>query len=388
MNLNSLVLSRVGLSAVFMTYPACLAVLITQWDMTATQAGIVQGAFTVGFALSLLIASILSDRFGAKRVFHLASIMSAFAAVLFAVFARSFETAAFFLALVGLSQGGTYTPALMLVSANVAPARKSTAMGWVLAGLSGGFVVSIVVSSALLQAFGYEMAFRVTALITVMGAGLAFHSMRHARDSLAPPETEPAPYTPDMRRKARLLTLGYIGHSWELFGAWAWIPAFLAAAILSQSGMSAIELGLWTAATLHLSGFFASLMSGYIADWLGVRTTLIGFAAFGAVCSFVIGWMPGAPVAALLVVATIYGFATIGDSAVLSSAMTDAVPLDRLGRVLGIRSVLGMGGGAASPVVFGMAYDLSPDGMQWGVAFTTLAVGGSLAVICALLTAR
>ena len=28
-----------------------------------------------------------------------------------------------------------------------------------------------------------------------------------------------------------LLMLGYIGHSWELLGAWAWVPAFLAAAI-------------------------------------------------------------------------------------------------------------------------------------------------------------
>ena len=148
--------------------------------------------------------------------------------------------------------------------------------------------------------------------------------------------------------------------------------------------MSGVELGLWTALSLHATGFFASFLSGQAADRFGTRAVLVTFAILGFVCSAVIGWLPGAPMPVLLIVAAIYGFATIGDSAVLSSAMTDAVPMRHLGKALGLRSILGMGGGALSPVMFGLALDLAPGGVEWGIAFMTLAAGGLVAVICAL----
>ena len=68
--------------------------------------------------------------------------------------------------------------------------------------------------------------------------------------------------------------------------------------------------------------------------------------------------------------------------------MADAVPADRLGRVLGLRSVLGVGAGALSPAVFGLTLDLAPGACAWGYAFSTLAAGAALAVLCALLLGR
>jgi len=117
-NLPALVLARVCTTAIFMTYPACLNGLLTEWQMSATRAGIVQGVFTAAFAISLLISSLLCDRVGAKHVFRTATMLSALAAIVFALFARSFETAIVFMPLMGLTQGGTYTPAIMLVTAN------------------------------------------------------------------------------------------------------------------------------------------------------------------------------------------------------------------------------------------------------------------------------
>ncbi|MCG8694536.1 MAG: MFS transporter, partial [Minwuiales bacterium] len=147
-NLPLLVLARVCTTAIFMTYPACLGALLVEWQMTGTRGGIVQASFTAGFALSLLLASYLCDRIGARRVFQAATLLSAVAALLFALFARSFETALLFAFLMGLSQGGTYTPAIMLVAANVAERRKASAVGWVLAGMSAGYVISIFLSTA------------------------------------------------------------------------------------------------------------------------------------------------------------------------------------------------------------------------------------------------
>lgn len=387
-NLPLLVLARICTTAVFMTYPACLSVLLTTWQMSATGAGIVQGVFTASFALSLLIASFLCDRIGAKRVFKTATLLSAFAAVLFGLFARSFETAIAFITLMGLSQGGTYTPAIMLVAANAPERKKASAVGWVLAGMSAGYVISIFLSTTLLTLYGYEAAFLATALMTLLGWGLGHVAVRHAGEQAQDAGATATPFDASMKRRSRLLTVGYVGHCWELFGAWAWIPAFLAAAILADGRMSPIELGLWTALALHLSGFFASFLSGYAADRFGTQRVLIAFGLLGGACSASIGWLTDLSVPLLLGMTAIYGFATIGDSSVLSSAMTDAVPAERLGRVLGLRSILGVGAGALSPATFGLVLDLAPSTVAWGYAFSTLALGAIVATLCAALLHR
>ena len=384
-HLPTLVLARVCTTVIFMTYPACLSALLTEWQMSATQAGVVQGIFTAAFAASLLISSVLCDRVGAKRVFNTATMLSALAAILFALFARSFETALIWMAVMGLSQGGTYTPAIMLVAANTPQRKRASAVGWVLAGMSAGYVISIFLSTALLAARGYETAFVVTASITAFGWLFGYVAVRRAGDAGREASRADAAFDDSMKRRSRLLTLGYIGHCWELFGAWGWIPAFLAAAVLSRGTMSAIELGLWTALALHLSGFFASFLSGYAADRFGARSVLIALAVLGGLCSISVGWLADLTVPLLLCVVAIYGFATIGDSSVLSAAMADAVPPQHLGRVLGLRSVLGIGAGALSPAVFGLTLDLAPGAYAWGFAFSTLALGAAFATLCAVL---
>lgn len=156
------------------------------------------------------------------------------------------------------------------------------------------------------------------------------------------------------------------------------IPQFLTKSWIKSS---TINSGL----ALHLSGFFSSFLSGYAADRFGAPIVLLGFAIVGALLSAAIGWMTDVSVPLLLCLTAVYGFVIIGDSSVLSSAMTDAVPAQYLGRVLGLRSVLGIGGGALAPVAFGAAFDAAPSGAAWGYGFTTLALGGAMAVACAAL---
>jgi MFS family permease len=330
----------------------------------------------------LLVVSFLCDRLGAKRVFAWAAISSAASALLFAAFARSFESALVCMALLGLAQGATYTPAIMLVSTNAPPERKASAVGWVLAGMSAGYVLSIVLANAMLATADYQLAFAVTGGVAVVGAALSLAAIRRTRNQVAQSDVDKSSSDGPWKRQARLLTLGYVGHSWELFGAWAWIPAFLTASLLSQGRMTGVEAGLWIAVTLHVSGFFSSFLSGYAADRFGAKPVLMGFALVGAACSLAVGWMNELNVALLLAVVGIYGFAIIGDSAVLSSAMTDAVPASQLGRALGLRSIYGVGAGSVAPIVFGIALDLTPASVSWGLAFSTLAFGGALALAC------
>lgn len=283
------------------------------------------------------------------------------------------------MALLGLAQGATYTPAIILVSINAPPDRKASAVGWVLAGMSAGYVLSIVLANAMLATADYRLAFAVTAGVAIVGSALSIAAIRNARDQVVQTDLGKTSSDRPWKRQARLLTLGYIGHTWELFGAWAWIPAFLTASLLAQGRMTGVEVGLWIAVTLHVSG-----LSGYAADRFGAKPVLVGFALVGAACSLAVGWLNELNVALLLALVGLYGFAIIGDSSVLSSAMTDAVPASQLGRALGVRSILGVGAGSVSPIAFGMALDMTPASVSWGLAFCTLAFGGALAFACAI----
>ena len=61
--------SRFLLALVFTSYAAVLPVLQREWEMSAAAAGGVAAAFQIGYAVSLVVTNLLSDRVGARPVF-------------------------------------------------------------------------------------------------------------------------------------------------------------------------------------------------------------------------------------------------------------------------------------------------------------------------------
>jgi hypothetical protein len=126
-----------------------------------------------------------------------------------------------------------------------------------------------------------------------------------------------------------------------------------------------------------------SFSLGRASDRYGRRAVLISVAFVGALCSFGFGWSGELPSVWLLVFAAVYGFAALGDSSVLSTAMSEAVPAAFLARALAVRSILGIGIGAAAPAAFGAVLDLSVPGSGWAWAFSLMGIGGLVAAVCA-----
>jgi MFS family permease len=185
------------------------------------------------------------------------------------------------------------------------------------------------------------------------------------------------------------LILGYTFHSWELLGMWAWTPAFVAAVFAATgAGMiRSVELAGYLSAAFHLTGLVASSSMGRLSDQLGRRVVLCVLAATSAACSLAFGWLIAAPVAIVFIVGALYGFTALGDSPVLSTALTETVGASHLGAALALRSFLGFGAGAIAPIVFGRILDLTnapgPTPAAWGWAFVALGAGGLLATYCA-----
>jgi len=378
---------RIFCYANFMVYAACLSVLRQDWGMSAAQAGSISSGFMLGYAVSLLVTSWLAERCGARRVLLASVWLSAAAALAFGLFARDYGSALALYTLSALTQGGMYTPAVMLLSDRYGRERRGAAVGAFIASTSFAYAASLLISGAMLAWGGYRLAFIVSGLLPFLGAMLQWLALRNVRNAVHARQ-EGMGYRAALvtNAPARRLILGYTCHNWELLGMWAWAPAFLAAslAIGGQGNLQAAEIGAYLTALMHGTGAVASLTMGNLSDKVGRRVVLITLAAISSTLSLLLGWMVALPIVALVLLVLLYGFAALGDSPVLSTALTEAVPPAYLGSALAVRSLLGFSAGALAPVVFGWVLDLSnvPGTMPrlWGPAFTVLGLGGGLAV--------
>ena len=381
--LMAICIGRIFMYMNYMVYAACLPILKSEWGMSATQAGSIASGFSIGFAASLAIASWLSDRFGARRIFVLSAITSTVTALVFGFFARDYLTTLLLYSLLGVAQGGIYTPGIVLMAERFPVACRGGAVGWFIASTSLGYACSLAVSGILIARGGHVLAFIGTGILPSVGALILWIALRRTPNVIHDRSTV-VRLTAVLRneRNVRSLVAGYTCHCWELLGMWAWTPAFLAASLALSGAAStqSVELAAYCVAAMHIVGAVASSTMGHLSDLLGRRAVLTGLGAAGALLSLIFGWLVAAPVPILVGLMLIYGFVAIGDSPVLSAAITEVVAPNRLGSVLAVRSLLGFGAGAVSPVAFGAVLDYLRIGdhvaSAWGPAFMVFAIGG------------
>ena len=379
-----LCVGRAGTCMGTMAFVGALPVLRSVWHMDGTTAGAIQTAFNLSNALALLVTSWLSDSLGAKRMYQVSTWAGACALVVFAIFARSPHSALILIVFVGLTQGGAYSPALLLVADLSAPAARGRAMGWILAAGSLGYLLSVSLSMWVAKSYGPTAGFAVCAAGSLVGAIFGKLSLDgvenrpHARETAAPSET--MQWKSVFGPASLCLLVGYVAHCWELLGSWAWTPTLLATA-LQPCGFGAMTTSVIVGGTVHLSGMIASGLVGALSDRWGRARVLICVGAAGAICSALTGWARQWGSGWVIALAAVGSFFILADSGVLSAAMTDEVPPRYLGRVMGVRSILGFGAGALAPMAFGATLDWTH---QWGWAYMPLAAGGLVACIAAL----
>ncbi len=383
--------ARIFLFATFMTVAAVIPILMKEWRIGATEAGAVVTAFTVSYAISLFFFAWAADHIGAKRAVSISAVASAAASAAFGLFARDWTSAFLLYGLVGLSQGGVYTPLIMLFAERSHPLKRGTAMGWLIASTSVGYAGSLFLSGLALASGGYRAAFLTTGFVPTLGAVLLLICLRGVENKVHPRKVKLSLSKHVFGgREARLLTAGYTAHCWELLGSWAWLPSLIAAAFVMSGGSlaAASQSSAMTTGAMHVTGATASFIMGALSDRLGRRTVLLGVASAGAALSLAIGWMIWLPVGFLVALALVYAFLTIGDSPVLTTAITEVTEQGHLGFVLAVRSLAGFGAGALAPLAAGIVYDATVAGgwlpaARWGVTFGVLGVGGVIAAACA-----
>lgn len=376
---------------VTMVYAAALPVLQREWEMSAAKAGAISSGYQVGYAISLLVISSLADRIGARFLFLTSTISGAALTTVFAVLARDYFSALILYTLVALVIGGSYTTGLILLSEKYPPQRRGMATGFYIASSSLGYFVSLILSGIAIPLGGYRLSFLLTAGATIVSSVVLWITLAKTSGAVVARQEKQSFRGAVLTNKPAMLYMGaYTAHCWELLGMWAWAPAFMTACLMAEGAeaLSAAGLGAYITAGFHLSGLVASFSMGSLSDRLGRARVILFLAGVSTGCSFVFGWTIGLPFSVILALGVVYNFSSLGDSPVLSAGLMEVVPPSNLGAAFGLRSLLGFGAGAVSPVAFGAILDwTNPQGAgqtsyyaHWGWAFVSLGVPGFAAM--------
>ncbi|MFL5386186.1 MAG: MFS transporter [Longimicrobiaceae bacterium] len=348
------------------------------WGLDAQQAAWLTTAVQLGFVAGTAVAALLSlaDVVPARPYFAVSALCGAAANALLlaapgygAALALRFATG-FFLA-------GVYPPAMKMV-ATWFQAGRGLAIGTVVGALTLGKATPYLVHA--LEGAGVRPVVLAASAGAVGAAALVGWGYR---DGPYPFARRPFSWhlvgAVVRHRRTRLALGGYLGHMWELYAMWTWVAAFFLD-LLSRRGSSAEAAsrgsGLVGFAVIGV-GAAGCVLAGRWADRLGrARVTIWAMAASGS-CALLIGWLQAAPLALVVAVALVWGFAVVADSAQFSAIVTEVAPAHAVGTALTLQTSLGF----LLTTVTITAVPHLRERFGWPLAFGMLALGPALGIL-------
>jgi MFS family permease len=375
-----LCLAQLFIMLVFINYSAILPLLKHEWGMSNTQAGTIFSAYQLGYIASGVLLSALTDRFNTRNIFIAATLWSATANLLFALYAHDYTSGLLLRGLTGIGMGGTYMPGLKLVAERFPSNQRGKAVGIYVGALLLGGSFSLALTGGIAALSGWRAAFVACSLGVYLGALIALAAFKGYEPRRYPPMAQGFRKEIVTNRPALLMICGYGSHMWEMYGMRSWLAPFFTAALLGYGLTNGKATG-WAAVGAALVvgvGAISTALTGTLSDRLGRTRTITLIMLASASCSFIFGWLINLHPAIIFLSALFYGYLAVAESPVFSTGLTELVAPAYLGTAMGLQSLVGYSLAMISPTVFGWALDLctgQKPATGWGIAFATAGAG-------------
>ena len=314
--------------------------LIAEYAIAPNHSAWLTMAVQAGFVAGTLLSAVanLADVLNARVLMFLGSLIGALtnAAVLVAPGGGSVIALRF---LTGASLALVYPPG-MKIAAGWFRDGRGLALGMLIGALTLGKAFPYLLTAL----FGVEwrQPMLLVSALAIVGGTLVLVIVRDG-----PHVAATAPFDPHAIRKvlssrgARLATLGYLGHMWELYAMWTWVAVFAAASFTASGMANPAAAGLVAAFLAIGSGAIGCVLAGYVADRAGkarvAMWAMIASAMAAALTLVVFGRSP------ILLYALImfWGFAVVADSAQFSALVSEHAPRDHVGTALTLQTCVG-----------------------------------------------
>ncbi len=345
-----------------------LPVWAAEFGLSLAQVGLLKTLYTGGMAAFQVPAGILAERRGEARLLAVGTAVTALG-FLIAGLTGGFVTLLACLAVAGLGSGCQHPLSSSLVAQAYETGARRTALGtYNFSGDLGKVAVPAAVALTL-PWLGWRGAVEAYAVVGLAAAAVILVLLRRLgaghRPAPAPTGDAPPPVSGSGIRDARAFTaisaIHVIDNSTRT-GFLTFLPFLLIA-----KGATVRSVGL-ALMLVFIGGAVGKFTCGALADRVGViRTVVITEVATGAGILLLLTL----PLGACLVALPVLGVALNGTSSVLYGSVADLVSSERRARSYAIFYTLGIGASALAPFVYGLLGD-------WGGVRLTLSVVGGV----------
>ncbi|WP_353200981.1 MFS transporter [Polynucleobacter sp.] len=375
---------------------ACYAVVLTtlqeEWRLSNLESGLIASAFFLGYMLAVPLATALTDRVDARKVYLVGGLSATLGLLGMAFFAFNFWTALIFMAINGAGLAGTYMPGLKILSDRIQTGELTRHIAFYTAFFGIGTGFSYLCSGWILSALGWQYVFGIIALgpfSAFLIVLLLIPPLQHEKWK-GPINIRLHDIFPVNKWKLVLqdknasgFIFGYTVHSLELFASRSWLVAFFAFCT-AVTGETFLLAATTLAGIITFFGVPSSILGNEIALRIGRQKWICIVMVTSAVLGIALACSTGQSWWLIFALAVGHAIFIMADSSTLTAGLVLSAKENIKGAAMGLHSLMGFGGGLLGPAIFGLMLDISgsrESQSSWIWAYASVVIWGILFVI-------